>query len=265
MSVAAVDVIAIAKAEKGYHEGRSNGHWNNHQKYSPAVPGLEWSQDQAWCATFVSWCAMKAGASDIYPRTASCLTAVSWFRQRGRFSEYPAIGAQVFYGPGGGSHTGIVYDFDGTYVYTVEGNTNADGSAEGDGVYLKTRRRRDAYVYGYGYPKFTGGIVSADPRFRDDVPAISLAAVVYCATHNADDERKHPAYADSVDRLQAALESEGLLKRGGYVKRILDPATRDAYAAYQRRLGYRGGDADGVPGSASLAKLAAAHGFRAAT
>lgn len=165
------DIIRIAKAEVGYREGRSNGRWNNKQKYSPAVPSLEWSQHQAWCATFVSWCAMKAGISELFPRTASTDTGARWFKQRKRWSEYPAIGAQVFYGHNGDmNHTGIVYDYDDTYVYTIEGNTNSSGSREGDGVYLKKRRRRDSYVQGYGYPNYPEGIKSADPKWKHAAP-----------------------------------------------------------------------------------------------
>lgn len=158
------NAVKIARAQVGYHEGRSNGHWDNHQKFSPAVPGLEWSQNQPWCATFVSWVAMKSGLSSYYPRTASCKTAMAWWKAKGQWSEYPAIGAQVIYG--GGVHTGLVYDYDDTYVYTVEGNTNTNGSAEGDGVYLKKRRRRDTYVTGYGYPAVPGGLKSADPSYK---------------------------------------------------------------------------------------------------
>ncbi|MFD5308323.1 CHAP domain-containing protein [Streptomyces ardesiacus] len=159
----AAKILALAAKEVGYHEGKSNGHWNNYQKYSPEVPGLEWSQNQAWCATFVSWLALKAGLENLYPRTASCLTGVQWFKSRGRFSDYPAIGAQVFFGSGGGSHTGIVYKYDETYAYTIEGNTNTSGSAEGDGVYRRSRIRRDSYLYGYGYPEFSEGVITADP------------------------------------------------------------------------------------------------------
>lgn len=163
----AKSVIAIAKAEVGYHEGKSSsGSWNNAQKYSPAVPGLEWSQNQAWCATFVAWCAMKAGVADLFPRTASCDVGGNWFKAQGRWSEYPAIGAQVFFGvPADLNHTGIVVGYDETWIYTVEGNTNDDGSREGDGVYLKKRARRGTNIIGYGYPKYAEGIISADPRF----------------------------------------------------------------------------------------------------
>lgn len=160
-------IISIAKSQVGYHEGRSNGHWNNHQKYALQVPGLGWNYGGPWCATFVSWLALKAGLADYYPRTATVATAMGWFKIRGQWSEYPAIGAQVIYGVNGDAHTGLVYDYDDTYIYTVEGNTNTNGSAEGDGVYAKKRARRDPYVHGYGYPKIPNfKLKSADPNYK---------------------------------------------------------------------------------------------------
>lgn len=163
-------ILSVAKSEVGYHEGKSGGHWNNKEKYAAEVPGLAWADYQPWCATFVAWCALQGGVASLYPKTASCEAGVAWFKARGRFSEYPAIGAQVFYGKGGGTHTGLVYAYDATYIFTVEGNTNDNGSAEGDGVYKKRRVRRDAFVYGYGYPKFSEGIKSADPKFAKEAP-----------------------------------------------------------------------------------------------
>ncbi|MFE9455994.1 peptidoglycan-binding protein [Streptomyces californicus] len=165
MSTQAAKVQSIAKAEIGYKEGYSNGHWNNEEKYAAEVPTMAWvsAGGYPWCALFVSWVALKAGVADLYPRSASCPYGVSWFRGKDRFSEYPAIGAQVFYGSGGGTHTGIVVAYDSTTITTVEGNTNTSGSPEGDGVYLRKRNRRDANTYGYGYPKFAEGITTADP------------------------------------------------------------------------------------------------------
>ncbi|MFF9124347.1 CHAP domain-containing protein [Streptomyces sp. NPDC014889] len=200
MSGTAGDVIRIAKGEVGYHEGYSGGHWTNKQKYSPAVPGLEWSQNQAWCATFASWCFQEAGMpKGSYPVTASCALGVSWWKQQKRFSEYPAIGAQVFFGPGGGSHTGLVYAYDATYIYTVEGNTNSSGSAEGDGVYLKKRLRRDPYVYGYGYPAYPGGIVTADPAWKNPAPAAKGGT-----TSPQEDDMPTPADVWKADVIPAA-------------------------------------------------------------
>ncbi|MFI7096424.1 CHAP domain-containing protein [Streptomyces lydicus] len=283
MTVNAAEIIAIAEGEIGYHEGRSGGHWNNNQKYSPAVPGLEWSNYQAWCATFVSWCAMKAGASDLYPRTASCLTAVSWHRQKGRFSQYPAVGAQIFFGPGGGSHTGIVTSYDDTYVYTVEGNTNSDGGAEGDGVYAKKRLRRDSYVYGYGYPRFADGIKSADPAYAKEAPkpapskpapskpapskptpapkpSVDLSNVVAAAKADPSAPQGHTTHKADVLIVEKALVAEGLLD-AKWADGSFGTKSRAAYKALQERYGYSGSDADGIPGKTSLTKLGNAHGF----
>ncbi len=166
MSGKAAEIIRIARTQIGYREGYSGGHWNNRQKYSPAVPGLEWSQNQAWCATFVSWCARQAGVTPLYPVTASVWTAMNWFKARGRYSDYPAIGAQVIFGRSGSTHTGLVVAYDGEFITTVEGNTNDSGSAEGNGVYLKRRQRRDSYVHGYGLPDFPEGVTTADPALK---------------------------------------------------------------------------------------------------
>lgn len=157
-------ILRIAKAQVGYHEGRSNGHWDNVQKFSAQTPGLAWSQGQPWCCTFVSWCAHKARLDSYYPSTASCRTAMRWWKDKNQWSEYPAVGAQVIYG--NGEHTGLVLHFDATYIWAIEGNTNTNGSAEGDGVYIKKRLRRDPYVTGYGYPEIPGvRLRTADPNY----------------------------------------------------------------------------------------------------
>ncbi|UFQ16425.1 MULTISPECIES: peptidoglycan-binding protein [Streptomyces] len=157
-------VLSVAKGEVGYRAERAPGERpSGHQKYSPQVPGLEWSQYQPWCATWVSWVAMKAGVANLFPRTASVWTAMSWFKQRGRWSAYPAVGAQVIYGASGSTHTGICYAYDETYIYTYEGNTSTTNDANGNGVMKRQRRRRDAYVHGYGLPSYAEGIVTADP------------------------------------------------------------------------------------------------------
>ncbi|MGW3232481.1 peptidoglycan-binding protein [Kitasatospora sp. NPDC001095] len=161
------DVFRVASAEVGYQAERAPGERpSGHQKYSGQVPGLEWSNYQPWCATWCSWVALKAGVPSLYPRTASCSNGVEWFRDRGRFSAYPAIGAQVFYGPGGGTHTGIVYGYDANSIYTYEGNTSLTNDANGNKVMKRERRRRDAYVYGYGLPQFSEGITTSDPALK---------------------------------------------------------------------------------------------------
>lgn len=283
-------ILSVAKAEVGTHETRSGGHWVNDSKYNRwygKIPG--YGQDgygYPWCAVFVAWVADKAGAAALYPKTAGCETAVAWFKSRKRFSEYPAIGAQVFYGPGGGTHTGIVVSYTDTTITTVEGNTNTNGSAEGDGVYLRTRARKSANVYGYGYPAFPEGIVSADPAWADKAPkpadkpatpatpapkpatpapkpsapkpAIDLSKVADAARTNPPMAKRTVTYA-GVATVKAWLIAEGLLAKsdtdGHFGRRVVE-----AYKAWQRRCGYSGAAADGVPGMTSLRKLAVKHG-----
>ncbi|MEV5149982.1 CHAP domain-containing protein [Streptomyces sp. NPDC052727] len=181
-------IVGIARAEKGYHEGRSGGHWNNDQKYSDQVPGLEWSDRMAWCAVFVSWCAMKAGLAALYPRTASCAYGVDWSKKRKQFGYTPKIGAQAFFGKNGAQHTGLVVDFDDEWITTVEGNTNTNGSAEGDGVYERRHRRKDAWVYGYGYPAFKADAPKPPAQTAPVKPAphqiVALAAGVKPGAHH---------------------------------------------------------------------------------
>ncbi|MET9445338.1 hypothetical protein [Streptomyces sp. NPDC006610] len=162
----AAQVIAVAKSQVGVREGYAEGGWNNITRYATEVPGLSGYQGQAWCMTFTSWVAMRAGVPSLFPRGVDCSAGVAWFQAASRWSWYPAIGAQVFYGPSGSEHTGIVFAYDATHIWAVEANTNDNGSTEGDGVYIRKRRRTDAIVYGYGLPNYAEGVTTADPALN---------------------------------------------------------------------------------------------------
>lgn len=92
---------------------------------------------------------------------------------------------------------------------------------------------------------------------------MSLARVVAAARKDPpapDGNLTHPA---DVRLVEEALAAEGLLERR-YVDGSFGTRTIAAYAAWQRsRSGgsYRGRDADGVPGRASLTRLGDRHGF----
>lgn len=261
-------VIANAKSQVGVHEGKTNGHWNNDQRYSDEVPGLEWSDKMAWCATFVYWCAYKAGAGSLFPKTASCAYGVSWFKKANRWSEYPAIGSQVFFGAGGGTHTGLVYDYDDTYIYTVEGNTNLNGSAEGDGVYFKKRERRSSYTYGYGYPKYTEGIKSADPKYAAEAPKptqpkpVKPLAPKFPGVSHFKLNQRDPM----VTVLDKALIKAGLAKFSAGSKYTAGPLfsewTLKNVKAFQKAQGWTGEDANGIPGPETWKRIFKKAGYR---
>ena len=42
-------------------------------------------------------------------------------------------------------HTGLVYDEDEAFIYTIEGNTGSGGSRDGDGVYRRKRLKKSVH------------------------------------------------------------------------------------------------------------------------
>lgn len=102
----------------------------------------------AWCACFVSWCINQAGCGE--PVFAYCPFGASWFSQQGQWArrgyEQIAPGDIIFFDwepDGTTDHVGIVIGTDGTYVYTVEGNS-------GDAVKVKSYPLDSSVIYGYG-------------------------------------------------------------------------------------------------------------------
>jgi GH25 family lysozyme M1 (1,4-beta-N-acetylmuramidase) len=93
------------------------------------------------------------------------------------------------------------------------------------------------------------------------LPKVSLAAVVYAATHSAAQEEQHPGNADDVRHVQDALVAHGHLERGTFRPGIFDVPTEHAYSAWQKaysaahHLGWKGADVNGVPGMTSLKAL----------
>jgi hypothetical protein len=157
-------VLAEAKSHLGFKEGRSGGHWNND---NPFAKVMGWANFQSWCASFVCACFKVVGLLDlIYTPSAGVDQLAAGFKKAGRWSEYPAEGAIAFYGkPSDLNHTGLVRNYDDTYEYAYEGNTNDDGGREGSSVLLQKRKRTSSNIVGYGYPDYKGGIKSADPNW----------------------------------------------------------------------------------------------------
>jgi len=274
MSLSRTAYVNLLRSQSGYHEGRDpSGNWNNIQKFSPAVEGLEWSQAQAWCHTFVSWGADELGGRDVIPITASCAYGVDWWQKRNRWTDYPVLGAPFYMGSHGQDHVGVVYAYDADSIYTIEGNTNAGGGYQGDGVYQRVRPRRGSNSpYGYGVPAFTETTVSADPQLGGtaaaSVPAPTPPQVQVSAAHIAAAARRDPGlpqggttYPAEVNVVEVALAREGLLQDAYAHDGSFGSLTVAAYAALQRRYGYSGTDADGIPGKTSLTRLGKDHGF----
>lgn len=94
-------------------------------------------------------------------------------------------------------------------------------------------------------------------RTRTDLPIVDLSKAV--AAFRADPARPQGkgSYEPGIKLVEAELDALELLPRRYAGDGYAGTLTRDAYAAWQRRLGYRRRDADGIPGTTSLVKLGA--------
>ncbi len=143
-------LIAVAKAEVGYLEKRSNSNLDdkttnagssNYTKYWRDVyPAY---QAQAWCAAFVSWCMMKAFGLETAKKLLKhwpyvyCPTMANLFT----LNSNPKVGdVVIFYRNGEFAHTGLVIAVNGDQFTTIEGNTSGGSTIvpNGGGVCQKT-------------------------------------------------------------------------------------------------------------------------------
>ena len=140
------DIIGVAKTQLGYTEGA-----NNATKYGTWY-GLP---NQPWCAMFISWCARQAGISkNILQNSAVAAPDAKYFNipYYDGASYTPQKGDLFF--TKSWSHVGLVYYVDGSYFYTIEGNSNTTGSSEGTSVV--TNRRKISNFY-FGVPNYNSG------------------------------------------------------------------------------------------------------------
>lgn len=142
-------LVAVARAEVGYHEGA-----DNYNKYAddPRITKLYgWNvQNKPWCCTFVNWCFLQAfddtGGKMTYGGSAACATQASYYRANGAFKTEPEVGDQIFFCSGGGiNHTGLVVEVNGKTIRTVEGNYS-------DKVSLCTYVLGNSVIAGFGRP-----------------------------------------------------------------------------------------------------------------
>ena len=146
-----MDLVGVALTQVGYTEGD-----NNDTKYGAWYPAA----NQAWCATFVSWCIAQAQL----PESVVSLSAVA-DPGPGYFNIPYHDGASYTPKPGDiffskiFTHVGIVVAVDGDYFYTAEGNTNIHdpddpNPPEREGLYVMSNRRLTSKYY-FGTPNYT--------------------------------------------------------------------------------------------------------------
>lgn len=161
-------IIAVASGYIGILEKPGNkGFWN--ADFEKKIRKVGFNTGDSWCAWFTKLVLVEAYMKDtayaavlnstLTGGAAACLDRC---KKAGiPTGSVPRPGAIVVwkngYGPAG--HIGVVESVDGNTMTTIEGNTNLNGSREGDRVARKLRTvNRDftksgLNVYGYIYPK----------------------------------------------------------------------------------------------------------------
>jgi hypothetical protein len=133
------NLVRNARREVGIREktGRNDG--SRVEEYLRYV-GLK--KGQPWCAAYVSFIYATSGfnkprsgwSPDLFPSSRLARSALPGNVLGIYFKKYGRI-----------AHVGIILQVEGDWILSCEGNTNSDGSREGDGVYLKRRHRRTIY------------------------------------------------------------------------------------------------------------------------
>lgn len=193
-------VIAVAKAEIGYLEKKSNSQLdnktanagsNNVTKYARDMDAIGFyngkKQGVAWCDMFVDWCFVQAyGLTNALAMTfqplgknnsgAGCQYSFNYYKAKGRIFKDPQPGDQIFFWDSAKSrksHTGLVEKVSGGKVYTIEGNTSGASGvvANGGGVKAKSYALNYNRIAGYGRPDWNVASESDAPVAAPAAPA----------------------------------------------------------------------------------------------
>lgn len=264
MSKYASKVIAIAEAEVGYLEKKSNAQLDsktanagsgNYTKYArdlDAIPDFYNTKKQgfAWCDIFVDWCFVKAFGEDAAQALlrqpddscgAGCYFSALYYKQGGQFhTSNPKPGDQIFFWNSAKTdvaHTGLVYKVDKTKVYTIEGNTSGASGvvANGGGVCKKSYSLTYGRIYGYGRPAY-----DEEPNKPKEESTVNITLKVL----------RNGSKCPEVYALQAMLNS--YINAGLVVDGVFGDQTEAAVKEYQK---LRGLTVDGVVGEQTWTQL----------
>ena len=161
-SVQRLELLSHATAYLGVEEGSDEHHaiidtYNSHE---PLAQGYQVQYDDDWCATFVSFCAIEAGMTDIIPTECGCERQIGLWMAMDRWIEndsyLPLPGDIIYYdwdvrtlgnSTGWSDHVGIVVGTGMGFIKVIEGNKD-------DAVGYRYILRWDPRIRGYGVPEY---------------------------------------------------------------------------------------------------------------
>ena len=172
MSCTAKQIVNQAKAWIGYSEsnGKAFDIIDIYNAHRPLAQGYKVKYSDHWCATFVSACAIKCGATDIIPTECSCPRFIELCKKKGIWLENenikPKKGDIVLYdwddsgkgdNKGTADHIGIVENVGNDTFTVIEGNYNCKVARR----VLKINAR---YLRGFARPKYKASASSAGTK-----------------------------------------------------------------------------------------------------
>ena len=263
-------VIAIAEAEVGYLEKKSNSNldsktgnagYNNYTKYAKdfdsKYPNFYNGKKNgfAWCDIFVDWCFVKAyGVEEALkllgqPKKscgAGCSWSAGYYQKIPSFYRTPKVGDQIFFRDSTGTpyHTGLVYKVDSVYVYTIEGNTSSSAGvvANGGCVAKKKYKLNSSVIHGYGRPKY-----DAEPKKTTTTTSKGDNKVNVKL-----DVLQKGSKGEQVKALQRILYAMGYDLGSAGVDGDFGTMTNDAVCSYQEKNELK---VDGIVGQNTWTKL----------
>lgn len=272
MSYTAKQLIAIAEAEVGYLEKKSNSQLDDKTANAGSKNYTKYARDlykagyyngnkngYAWCDCFHDHCHWIAAGKDakeaqrVICQTgdlgAGCVYSAQYYRNAGRFYTSPKVGDQIFFGSKGKeAHTGIVYKVDSKKVYTIEGNTSGDAGvvANGGGVFKKSYSLSYYKIVGYGRPRYDESTeaeieTKTEPK-TEEVSTVNIELKVL----------KKGMKGNDVKALQRMLHCMGYDLGSNPIDGSFGTKTEKAVIKYQ---GNKGLTADGVVGEKTWKSL----------
>lgn len=137
-------VIEVAKSQIGNCEEGGNNRGYHVEKYLRAV---NLGGGYAWCAAFVAWCFDICDVNhSINAWSPSAVSKhVIWQRGKGETPRSGDVFGIYYTSKGRVGHVGFIEKWGSKYATTIEGNTNDEGSREGDCVMRKYRHKSVIY------------------------------------------------------------------------------------------------------------------------
>lgn len=144
-------IVRRARLEIGVREKTGKNDGARVEAYLASV-GLK--KPEPWCAAFICWIFAQEGfikpksgwTPDLFPKSRVSSAPLS-----GNIIGIYCLSKKRI------AHVGIIEKMEGDWCLSIEGNTNVDGSREGDGVYKKRRHQKTIYRISDWISKGKGG------------------------------------------------------------------------------------------------------------